>query len=145
MPNRIRTHLVGDTSMTPKMAPAHLTKQQFGKRLYEQMLKKGWTQSELGRQADLPRDSISVYIRGRSLPTPASLKKLADALGVEETELLPNYVESAIDDDTPMLEMKISPNAPNTAWLRVNRLVTVATAMKVLQLLEADDATEAGK
>lgn len=145
MPNRIRTHLIGDTSMTPKLAPIHLTKQQFGKRLYEQMLKKGWTQSELGRQADLPRDSISVYIRGRSLPTPSSLKKLADALGVEETELLPNYVESAIDDDTPMLEMKISPNAPNTAWLRVNRLVTVATAMKVLQLLEADDATEAGK
>lgn len=145
MPNRIRTHLIGDTSMTPKLAPIHLTKQQFGKRLYEQMLKKGWTQSELGRQADLPRDSISVYIRGRSLPTPSSLKKLADALGVSETELLPNYVESAIDDDTPMLEMKISPNAPNTAWLRVNRLVTVATAMKVLQLLEADDATETGK
>lgn len=145
MPNRIRTHLVGDTSMTPQLAPSHLTKQQFGKRLYELMLKKGWTQSELGRRADLPRDSISVYVRGKSLPTPTSLKKLAEALAISETELLPNYVESAIDDDTPMIEMKISPNAPDTAWLRVNRLVTVSTAMKVLDLLKDDNALDAGK
>lgn len=144
MPNRIRTHLTGENGNLVDLAPSHLTKQQFGRRLYQLMLQRGWTQSELARQSDLPRDSISVYVRGKSLPTPASLQKLAEALSVKPEELLPNHVESAIDSDTPALEIKVSPNAPNIAWLRVNRLVTVATALKITELLEADNAVAVG-
>ncbi|MGE0211795.1 MAG: helix-turn-helix domain-containing protein [Parvibaculaceae bacterium] len=122
--------------------PKHLTKQQFGKRLYELMLKRGWHQSELARRADLPRDSISVYIRGRSLPTPASLKKLADVFEIAPEELLPNHIESAIDEDAPSFEMKVSPNAPNVAWLRVNRLVALPTGLKIAELLQGDNALD---
>lgn len=123
---------------TMRFAPRHLTKQEFGKRVYQLMLSRGWNQSELGRQSGLPRDSISVYIRGKSLPTPQSLEALARAFNVDPSEILPNHVESAIDEDTPSLEMKVSPNAPNQAWLRVNRLVSIKTAVKVVELLEAD-------
>lgn len=121
-----------------RFAPRHLTKQEFGKRVYQLMLSRGWSQSELGRQSGLPRDSISVYIRGKSLPTPQSLEALARAFNVDPSEILPNHIESAIDEDTPSLEMKVSPNAPNQAWLRVNRLVSIKTAVKVVELLEAD-------
>lgn len=146
MPRAVRTH-VGDVSDSPSMqlTPKHLTKQEFGKRLYRLMTGKGWNQSELARRADLNRDAISTYVRGRVLPTPVSLQALAKALGVAPDELLPNHVESAIDADQPAFEMKVSPSAPNMAWLRVNRLVSVATAVKVAELLQDDDAFDRGR
>jgi transcriptional regulator with XRE-family HTH domain len=102
------------------------------------MLSKGWNQSELARQADIPRDSVSTYVRGISLPTPTNLAKVAEALGVDADSLLPNYIEGAIDADYPSLEMKVSPNRPDEAWLRVDRRVTMATAVKVIELLNND-------
>jgi transcriptional regulator with XRE-family HTH domain len=120
------------------MVPKHLTKQEFGKRLYRLMLAKGWNQSELGRQSGLPRDSVSTYVRGRSLPTPQNLMALSEALGVSQEELLPNHTESAIDEDTPSFEMKTSTSSPNMAWVRVNRLVTMQTAIRIADLLEND-------
>jgi transcriptional regulator with XRE-family HTH domain len=121
------------------LVPKQLTKQQFGKRLYQLMLSRGWNQSELARQADLPRDSISTYVRGVAFPTPKSLKALATAFGVQMTDILPNAVESPTDEDHPSFELKVSPSAPSTAWLRVNRLVSLSTATKIAQLVEADD------
>jgi transcriptional regulator with XRE-family HTH domain len=120
------------------LAPKHLTKQQFGRRLYQMMLARGWNQSELARQAGLPRDSISTYVRGVALPTPKSLQALATALGVPAAEVLPNAIEMAVDEDHPSFEIKVSPSAPSTAWLRVNRLVSLSTATRVAELIEAD-------
>lgn len=120
------------------LMPKHLTKQQFGRRLYQLMLARGWNQSELARQAGLPRDSISTYVRGVALPTPKSLQALAVALGVPAGEVLPNAIEAAVDEDHPSFEMKVSPSAPNMAWLRVNRLVSLSTATKIAELIEAD-------
>lgn len=120
------------------LMPKHLTKQQFGRRLYQLMLTRGWNQSELARQAGLPRDSVSTYIRGVALPTPKSLQALSVALGMSPAEILPNAVEAAVDEDHPSFEIKVSPSAPNTAWLRVNRLVSLSTATKIAELIEAD-------
>ena len=145
MARKIRTHIVADTQPDIRLAPRHMTKQEFGKRLYNLMLARGWHQSELSRRAGLPRDSISVYIRGKSLPTPTSLQALAEALSVKAEELLPNHIESAIDEDTPSMEVKVSPNAPDKAWLRVNRIVSVHTALKVMEMLESDDVVDRGR
>ena len=145
MARKTRVHLTADSASDVKLAPKHLTKQEFGKRLYNLMLRKGWHQSELSRQSGLPRDSISVYIRGKSLPTPLSLKQLADALGVTSEELLPNHAESAIDEDMPSIEFKVSPNMPDRAWLRVNRLVSVRAALKIMDVLENDNVADRGR
>ncbi len=136
-----RTQAANDTALDTSLAPKHMTKQEFGKRLYKLMLSKGWTQSELARRAgNMPRDSVSVYIRGKSLPTPLNLQKLAKALGVKEEELLPNHIEGVIDSDHPAFEMRQSPNTPGVCWLRVNRLVSMKTALAVADLLTNDDA-----
>lgn len=124
------------------MAPKHLTKQEFGRRLYTLMLQRGWNQSELARQANLPRDSISTYIRGRSFPTPKSLELLSRALDTTPADILPTALESAIDSDDPALEMRVSAGAPNAAWLRVNRLVSFSTASKVIELINQDRVGE---
>ena len=144
MTRKVRTHITTDSPPDIKLAPRHLTKQEFGKRLYNLMLRKGWHQSELARQSGLPRDSISVYVRGKSLPTPSSVQALSAALGIAPDELLPNQIESAIDEDAPAMEMKVSPNMPGKAWLRINRLVTVRTALKIMDILENDDAADRG-
>lgn len=143
MARKVRTHILTDTAVTnvadKPLAPKHLTKQEFGKRLYNLMLARGWHQSELSRQSGLPRDSISVYVRGRSLPTPTSLQALARALGIAPEELLPNHLEGAIDEDNPSLEIKVSTNSRNIAWVRLNRAVTLKTALKIADLLESDE------
>ncbi len=152
---RIRTHLtteVGDSPLPLGLRPKHLTKQEFGRRLYKLMIAKGWNQSDLARHAtsyakkhagcgEVSRDNVSTYIRGTSLPLPDKLKSLAGCLDTTPEELLPNYVESAIDDDQPAFEMKVSTANPGLAWLRVNRLVRTATATAVAQLLEKDDVS----
>lgn len=150
---KLRTHMgvaVGDSPIPSGLRPKHLTKQEFGRRLYGLMLKAGWNQSELARRAtqagaaEVSRDNVSTYIRGTSLPTPPKLESLAKALKVLPETLLPNYIESAIDDDQPAFEMKVSGSNPGVAWLRVNRLVRTTTATEIAKLLEQDDAAPNG-
>lgn len=145
MARKSRTHMEagGDEPTDPSLRPKHLTKQDFGRRLYNFMLRKGWTQSELARRADIKRDSVSTYVRGISLPGPVNLRRLATALGVSESELLPNHIEAAIDEDVPSLELKISSADSRVAWLRVNRLVSTSVAVKVVEILNADELPEA--
>lgn len=143
MARKHRTHLgVSDTPTTPALLPKHLSKQEFGRRLYNLMLAKGWHQSELARQSGLPRDRISTYVRGAAMPSPQNVQALAAALGVEADAIMPNHVMSAIDEDVPALEIKSSPATPGKAWLRVNRLVLMATAVKIAELLEQDHAAD---
>lgn len=142
MTRAVRTHLLTDTQSPATLVPKHLTKQEFGRRLYSMMIGRGWTQSELARQSGLQRDSVSTYVRGKSLPTPLNLEALAKAFGVTPEEMLPNQIESAIDEDNPSFEMKVSVGAPGTAWVRVNRLVSMTTAVKIAEMLDADQATE---
>lgn len=140
MARKHRVHLAQDDSPSPTtLKPKHLTKQEFGRRLYNLILQRGWSQSDTAREAGLERDKVSVYVRGKSLPTPTNLEKLSKAFGVKPEELLPNYVESAIDEDAPAFEMKVSTADTGVAWLRVNRMVKTSTAVKIAELLEADD------
>lgn len=142
MARNSRTHIDGDTHTDERLRPKHLTKQEFGRRLFSLMRSKGWTQSELARQAGIARDSVSTYVRGISLPEPINLDRLATALSVTPLELLPNHTERAIDEDAPSLELKISTANSRVAWLRVNRLVSTEVAMKVISLINDDDVSE---
>lgn len=138
MPNKVRTHMDVDSMSDPKLTPKHLTKQEFAKRLYKLMITRGWRQSDLARQAGLPRDSISTYMRAKSLPTPQSLQALAKAFNTKPEDLLPNQLESAMDEENPAFSMQASSANPGKAWVRVNRLVNFGTATKIAELLEAD-------
>lgn len=104
------------------------------------LLDRGWRQSELARRADIQRDSVSGYVRGRSFPTPLNLAKMARALGVKAEDILPNTVESAIAEDEPDFELKVSPGDPARAWVRLNRLMSLGTAVQIAELVQADAA-----
>lgn len=118
-------------------SPRQLTKQKFGRRLMDMMLKKGWNQSDLARNAQLGRDAISTYVRGRSFPEPRNLDRLAAALGVAKTDLLPNTAAAAIDNDpAPMLEIKQAAGHPDMVWVRVNRMVSFDQAVRIFEVLK---------
>lgn len=136
MTRTTRWHL--DTQTDADELPSYLSKQQFGQRLMRMIMEKGWNQSELARRSGLPRDSISTYVRGKVRPTPKSLRAMASALGVKPEDIYPNILGDAIGADEPSMEMKVSVSDPTRAWLRVNRLVTVATASKIMSLLAED-------
>lgn len=138
-----RTHLPPNPALKSPLIPKHLAKDEFARRLYKLMIDRGWRQADMARHAGLPRNAISVYLRGASLPSPESLKALAKALDMEPGVLLPNYTESAIDRDNPELEFRVSPADPKKAWLRINRLVSTALAIKIMGLIESEDAETA--
>lgn len=130
---------------TPQLTPRALTKQEFGRRVYNLMVGKGWTQSGLAREVtrlsgtSIGRDSISTYINGKTFPTPQKLEALAKVLGVTKDELLPNAMMNALDDEHPAIELKQAAGHPGKAWLRVNRALSYSTAAKIIQLIDEDD------
>jgi len=69
--------------------PPDKIKQNIGKRIQAKLYELGWRQSHLARNANIGRDAVSLYIRGRHLPGPKSLKAVADALGMKVAELAP--------------------------------------------------------
>lgn len=113
-----------------------LTRQEFGRRLYSLMLNKRYSQSELARAAGLGRDSISQYVRGRSVPSPVNLAKLADALGVEVNDLFPNYDAQANAAEVPTFEMKSIEADAENFWLRINMKVPADKALAVMKILK---------
>ncbi|MCH4543182.1 helix-turn-helix domain-containing protein [Ochrobactrum sp. A-1] len=138
MAKATRTHLSGGSSPESELTPSYLTKEQFGRRVYQLMTAKGWRQAELARRSGLTRDAISTYVTGRSFPSPQNAAKLAEALGVTAEELLPNMVEEAIASAHPDFEFKTSAGDPTRAWIKIDRSVSLATAVKIAELIQAD-------
>lgn len=61
----------------------------FRDRLIARMKDQKMTGAELARKAKLSKDAISTYTTMRSLPTPKTLSRLANALDCKPTDLLP--------------------------------------------------------
>jgi transcriptional regulator with XRE-family HTH domain len=130
----------------PRHAPIEVIRQDFASRLQEHMTRKGWNQSELARHAALHtddktfgRDLVSGYLRGRCLPGPPHLHALSTALGVSREELLPHgRLPTASGSNAPPLDLRAADNG--MAYLRVNQVVRMETALEIVRLLAADAA-----
>lgn len=107
------------------------------------MLERGWNQSELARASGLGRDSISTYVRGHTFPEPRNLRRLADALGTSPEQLLPNSMLSAIEADSPALEIRQAHGHLDKVYIRVNQLVTVDQAAEIFSILRRKETEHA--
>lgn len=116
----------------------HLVKAEFAKRLYSKIMERGWTQSEFARHCDLARDAISTYVRGRSIPSPQALEKMASVLGCRPEELLPNYYESAHSKQEPTFELRDVPNEEGYMWLKLNMRLPKKVAMEIFMLAQKE-------
>jgi transcriptional regulator with XRE-family HTH domain len=128
----------------PANAPKDAVKVEFARRLQAAMIAKGWLQSELARHAEmhLPnkkrfgRDSISLYIRGKSLPGPLHLKALCTALGAKPEDLLPTRGVSAAGEAIPAFDVRDL--SDGNVWLRINQAVPWPEAIKIMQLVKGE-------
>jgi transcriptional regulator with XRE-family HTH domain len=121
------------------MSNRHLVKAEFAKRLYTKIADKGWTQSEFARNCDLARDAISTYVRGRSIPSPQALEKMAGVLGVRPEELLPNYYETAHSKQEPTFELRDVPNEEGYMWIKLNMRLPKKVAMQIFMLAQEQE------
>ena len=55
----------------------------FSKRLKAQMRKAKMDPRSLSRESGVPGDYLSAYLKGKTMPRPSTLEKLAAALGCE--------------------------------------------------------------
>lgn len=120
----------------------------FARRLQKAMDAKGWSQSDLARNAtrfleqtgDKPlkitRDTLSKYMSGKTMPREERLNALAKALGVPVAELISTEGITSIAERTPPIGA--TDTGKGTAWLRVNQEVSWATALKILEMLKGD-------
>lgn len=125
-----------DDEHRPDYSRRYLTREEFGRRLKEHLDKRGWSQSDLARRVDMRRDSIHYYVKGKHLPTSASLERLAKGLGVTSESLLPNAEIHALDqDERPAFSLRQARGAPDKVWLEVNQIVTPDQALRIQQIL----------
>lgn len=122
-------------------APTEEARAEFGRRLYAAMLKKGWTQSELARQAELHangkrlgRDNVSYYVRGKVMAGPLHLQALAKALDVEPDDLIPTRGVPSSESNHPAFDMRDL--GDNRVWLRVNQALTWDAAVAIMKILK---------
>lgn len=62
----------------------------IGEKIKQLRLNKNWTQAELAERSSLSRNSIYKYETGISSPTATALQKIADALNIHLSALLPD-------------------------------------------------------
>lgn len=121
-------------------APAEAVKADFARRLQHALNSKGWNQSDLARAADIGRDSVSVYLRAKSLPGPKHLTSIAAALGVEPDDLLPGASDAATAR-TGVAAMEVMQTAAaGRVWLKINRSVSLRQLGEIIRVLDSEPA-----
>lgn len=73
----------------------------LGEKIRKLRKERGWTQAELGRRARVGGNNVSSYELGTLKPSPKTLERFAQALGVSTQELLSEEPEQpllAIED-----------------------------------------------
>lgn len=134
-----------DDQHRPGYSRRFITKQEFARRLDELRNKRGWSQAELARRVGMRRDAIHSYLHERHLPTPASLERLARALGTTPEALLPNHEIHALDQsERPAFAIRQAQGASDKVWLEVNQVVTPGQALRIQQILNERQGDEAG-
>lgn len=147
-PTREPPATIPQTSQSPVLKRIH--QQEFARRLFQALQQRGWSQSDLARQAfgttedadgykvAKGRDRISSYIRGLNVPEPRYLKKIADVLGMSTEELAPDLYQNALEREPPAVSFHEAAGHPGKAHLVVNKVVAMSVAVKIIQLLEED-------
>lgn len=127
-----------------------LQMQEFARRLFQEMQKRGWSQSDLARAAfgqhkntegytvARGRDRISVYLRGMQIPDPKNLAKIAKALHLKPEELAPDLFSAQVDREHPEIAIHQAAGAPGHVHLIVNKLVPASIAAQIFALLNAE-------
>ncbi|HEV1622292.1 TPA: helix-turn-helix domain-containing protein [Streptococcus pneumoniae] len=80
-----------------KNSPQDLkNREYFSNNLNRVMKEKGIRQIDLHNTLEIPKSTITGYVKGRSMPTSGNLQKLADYLGVKKSDLDPRFSDKDV-------------------------------------------------
>ena len=128
---------------TPLRFPLSSVPDDFGRNLRDARISKGWSQARLGSAAGLQRETIVRLEAGARRPCPDSVFRLRTALGLEPTELVPDWPEWS---PIGMLEMGARSRERRRA-LNLSMIEVAAAAgvsVSTLSRFERDIRWEAG-
>ena len=120
-----------------------IKKRELSINLKNALAEQNMSQSELARATGMERDRISKYARGATFPNPPALKKIADALHIPVDELAPSHPHPSAAPPDVVAPLSYVQTDTKTGWITVNRRVSTATALKIIQLLEQDNDSSA--
>lgn len=124
-------------------------KREFASRLRRHLLKKGWSQTDLANAAakKMPdkkfgRYLISGYVNAQYLPHSLNLEAIAAALDISPDELIPQGGTNLPKrgEATPPQDLRVL--GDGRASLRINQVVPMDVALKILQLLNETSKRE---
>ena len=128
----------------PQGAPLDIQRAEFARRLQRMLAEKGWNQSELARRIArsegseaIDRSSVSLYIRGKTLPRPETLYHIAKVFDVEASDLLPATITASVDHSAPTIEVKDAD--PGFAWVRLNIRLPWDKALEIARIARTGD------
>lgn len=149
-PDREEARTVYRAMFAPRSAFQEELKDQFGRWLHRTIMKEGLSQSEFARRCGLPRDSISTYVLAKTLPSPASAKKIADYLKMDVEDLLfmpknGNTQHGPVEEpkvELPSLNIQTLPDRPGHARVKLDRVLKLSSAVKIAEIVEEDGSID---
>lgn len=154
MARTIKRRLTGGGDEPPIIG---IDNQEFSKRLWNILTEKNMSQTELakrvwndkrvdarGYESWAGRDLISSYIRGKTQPSPQVLARIAKALNTTPEDLAPALAAKVVEKELPAMQITMIAGHADKCLLKVNKLVGLQTALKIGQLIEADEADGKG-
>lgn len=138
MPRRAKVQEVAPpagASVMPKM----MLRQEFARELSRRMMAKGWNQAELARKSDIDKASISYYLQGKQEPETSNAAKLAKALGCDVVDLYPEAMRRTSENRMNSIDMRVSQDQPNRAFLTINREMPLTLAAQIIAMINSED------
>ena len=116
----------------------------LARNLDKYMRRRGITQTELAKRANILKSTLNTYFTRKSFPNPSKLQALAEALGVSNEDLIPKMdrdtIKAIIQDEqeierAPTHSLTAIPGRPAFSRLEINMDVPTNVAMQVMTLL----------
>ena len=122
----------------------------IGTKIHRELLKRGWTQSDLARHlwpgetiidsrgytAPKGRDRVSAWLADKQTPSAPALRRIAEVLEMDVNSLVPNALASVKEKEEPSLSINILAGAPDRAWVKINRLLPFKAALEIAAIIE---------
>jgi transcriptional regulator with XRE-family HTH domain len=125
-------------------SPRANVKHEFAARLQRALNQKGWSPAEFVRRVReripasirFEADTVSAYLRAKSLPTDVRLSAMADVLGISKMDLLPTRGRVFHRDQAISAQIKML--GDGTAWVYLNPHMPVGKAKRIMDILSED-------
>jgi transcriptional regulator with XRE-family HTH domain len=111
--------------------------------LREARRRKGWSQKDLAEKSGVGQDTISGIESGRHEPRPSTLRKLAEALGIEVAEFFREPSHPKVSAAPPSREWAVgAPEGEFNSWVETANLHDTLTLNR--ELSEVAESKPAG-